>query len=96
MLFLVQVSRFETVDGHCILATIDVQCEVFVGAFKDRIRSIIGWLEWLADCVVAYKHVGGGREASRNAAVLLCWTGERGLKGLHVCLQCGYVVRWIW
>ena len=34
MLFPVQVSMFEAVDGHCILATIDVQHEVFVGAFN--------------------------------------------------------------
>ena len=53
------MSRLETVDRYCILATLDVNGEIFISALENWVWSIIWWLKGFANGVMPDEDMGG-------------------------------------
>ena len=51
------MSRFEPIYRDALLSAIDVKYEILGMSFQHLIGSIIGSLEWLADCIVVHEDV---------------------------------------
>ena len=66
------MGGFEAIDGNSVVTTVDVDGEVFVGAW---VRSIVWRLEWFSDSIVPDEHVCGSGKTISDDAVALSKTG---------------------
>ena len=71
----VEMGGFEAINGNSVVTTVDVDGEVFVGAFDDWVRSIVWRLEWFSDSIVPDEHVCSSGKTISDVAVALSKTG---------------------
>ncbi len=53
------VGWFEAVDGDCVVATVEIKGEMFVSSFDNAEWSVVRWLEWFPNSIMANKHMCG-------------------------------------
>ena len=66
---MIYVRGFEAVNRNCVVSAVDIEGEVFVSAFNDKVRAIVGRLQWFPNRIMAYKHMCGSRQSVRNRRV---------------------------
>ena len=53
--FIVKMSGFETINRYCIMATLDVNGEMFISVFENWVWSIVWWLNGFVNCIMPGK-----------------------------------------
>ncbi len=52
-------SMWAAVDGDSVVATVKVKGEMFISSFDNTEWSVVSWLEWFPNSIMANKHVCG-------------------------------------
>ena len=62
----IEMGWFKAINGNSVVTTMKSDGKMFVGSCDHSKGSIIGWLQWLAYCVVPNKDVCGSSQGIRD------------------------------
>ncbi len=77
----VQMGRFKAIYGNGVLSTIDLYCEMFVGARNYWVRSIVRRLERFANSILPNEDMSCGCQV---LTVAMSWARGQWADLLHV------------
>ncbi len=85
----VKMRWFQTIHRHGILAALDVNSEELVRPTEDFVVwTVIGWLKWLTNCVMAYEIVGSIFESVADRVGRSSTVSRRGCsQSLHLAAE---------
>ncbi len=80
----VQMGRFKAIYGNDVLSTIDLYCEMFVGARNYWVRSIVRRLERFANRILPNEDMSCGCQVRIYVTVAMSWARGQWADLLHV------------